>query len=251
MRPTAGIGIICKTPREGMSKTRLYDVLSPRDAAELAGCFLSDVASSITAIPVDVGRRGYAIYAPEGSEAELRRFVPADFGLHCRRDSTLGVVLLGATRTLLQDGHDCAILVNADSPTLPTTLLERAITALRAPGDRVVLGPATDGGYYLIGLKCPHERIFEDIAWSTSSVLQQTVEQAGRIRLDVELLPPWYDVDDAATLVTLLDELLRGALPAACRGLTGGTAAATRRFVGRHPGLDDRAARLAARGGAR
>jgi hypothetical protein len=244
MNKTAGIGIICKTPREGASKTRLHGAMSPRDAAELAGCFLADVASAITAIPAAVGRRGYAIYAPEGSDGELRRFVPAEFGLVCRRDATLGVVLLGATEKLLRDGHDCAVLVNADSPTLPSALLERAIAALRAPGDRVVLGPAIDGGYYLIGLKRPHARIFADIAWSTPQVLSTTIARAGEIGLAVELLPAWYDVDDAQTLAMLLDELLRGTLPRDCRGQSSGPAATTRRFVERRSDLDGRVARL-------
>ncbi|MBX9924766.1 MAG: TIGR04282 family arsenosugar biosynthesis glycosyltransferase [Hyphomicrobiaceae bacterium] len=250
MHATTGIGIICKTPREGASKTRLHGILSPRAAAELAGCFLTDVSTAIGTVPAETGRRGYAIYAPEGSEAELRQYLPADFGLHCRRDSTLGVVLQSATRALIEDGHDCAILVNADSPTLPTSLIERAMAELRAPGDRVVLGPATDGGYYLIGLKQPHGRVFEDITWSTASVLSQTIERAGEIGLPVVLLPPWYDVDDAATLAVLLDEVLRGVLPAACEGRTGGAADATRRFIASHPELDGMIAHAVSTGGA-
>ena len=54
-------------------------------------------------------------------------------------------------------GHDCVLLVNGDSPTLPPRLLVQAIETLREPGDRMVLGPASDGGYYLIGLKHPHQ----------------------------------------------------------------------------------------------
>lgn len=247
---TAGIGIICKTPREGASKTRLHGVLSPREAAELAGCFLADVASAVTAIAPAIGRKGYAVYAPEGSEAELARFVPAEFGLHCRRDATLGVVLLGATEALLGAGHDCAVLVNADSPTLPPVLLEHAIAALRAPGDRVVLGPAIDGGYYLIGLKRAHARVFADVPWSTPQVLLITTARAREAGLPVALLPAWYDVDDVETLALLLDELLRATPPPACRGRAGGAAAATRRFVERHPDLDGKVLRLLGAGGA-
>lgn len=237
MSATAGIGIICKTPRTGASKTRLHGVLSPEASAALAGSFLTDVAASIEAVPQHVGRRGYAIYAPEGSEAELKAFVPPSFDLVCRRDATLGVVLLGATEDLLARGHDCVLLVNADSPTLPSLLLEQAIGALRAGGDRVVLGPATDGGYYLIGLKRPHARLFADIAWSTASVLTETIARAGEIGLPVELLPPWYDVDDAATLAVLLDELHSGRAPAGCGNLAGGPAAATRRHLSKQPEL--------------
>ena len=79
----------------------------------------------------------------------------------------LGHVLLGATRGLLFAGHDCVLLVNGDSPTLPPRFLVQAIEALREPGDRMVLGPASDGGYYLIGLKYPHRQLFTQIAWGT------------------------------------------------------------------------------------
>lgn len=237
MSATAGIGIICKTPRAGASKTRLHGVLTPQASAELAGCFLTDVATLIEAVPPSFGRQGYAIYAPEGSEAELRAYIPAEFTLVCRRDATLGVVLLGATEDLLARGHDCVLLVNADSPTLPSRLLEHAISALRADGDRVVLGPATDGGYYLIGLKRPHARLFADIAWSTASVLTETIARAVEIGLPVERLPAWYDVDDAPTLAMLLDELQSGRAPAGCGDLPGGPAAATRRHLSQHPAL--------------
>jgi hypothetical protein len=69
-----------------------------------------------------------------------------------------------------------------------------------------VLGPSEDGGYYLIGLKRPHRQLFERIAWSTADVLAHTIERAADINLPVELLPTWYDVDDAATLRLLCNE---------------------------------------------
>lgn len=70
-----------------------------------------------------------------------------------------------------------------------------------------MLGPSQDGGYYLIGLKRPHRYLFERIPWSTSDVLSHTIERATDMDLCVELLPLWYDVDDAATLHLLYDEL--------------------------------------------
>ena len=71
----------------------------------------------------------------------------------------------------------------------------------------MVLGGADDGGYYLIGIKHLHHRLFENIDWSTERVFAQTLERAGEIRLPAELLPTWYDVDDAATLERLRREL--------------------------------------------
>ena len=71
----------------------------------------------------------------------------------------------------------------------------------------MVLGGSDDGGYYLIGIKQLHHRLFEKIDWSTERVFAQTLERAGEIRLPAELLPTWYDVDDAATLERLRREL--------------------------------------------
>ena len=101
-------------------------------------------------------------------------------------------------------------LLNSDSPTLPTGYLVAAATALAAPGDRVVLGPATDGGYYLIGIKQPHRRLFQDVEWSTERVLRQTLARADELALPVVLLPSWYDVDDEAALRQLIGELVNG-----------------------------------------
>ena len=68
------------------------------------------------------------------------------------------------------------------------------------------LGPCTDGGYYLLGLKTMHRRLFEDITWGTKQVAAETLERAREVKLDVHLLPPWYDVDDVEGLRRLHDE---------------------------------------------
>jgi len=88
--------------------------------------------------------------------------------------------------------------------------LVAAATALAAPGDRIVLGPSTDGGYYLIGMKRPHAGLFEDITWSTDLVFSQTIARAEVLGLSVVQLPTWYDVDNAETLQLLVDETLDG-----------------------------------------
>lgn len=240
MRPTAAIGIICKTPIPGASKTRMIPWLGADGAAALAGCFLRDIAATIEAVPHAIGRHGYAVYAPEGSEAALRVHLPEDFGLVCRRDATLGVVLLGATQYLLAAGHDCVVLVNADSPTLPPRLIEQAIIEVRRPGPRVVLGPAIDGGYYLIALKKAYARLFEEVPWSTPEVLAATVARATEIDLPVTKLAEWYDVDDAQTIELLLAELRGESLGFETKGLVGGPAQATRAFLTQLNGIAER-----------
>lgn len=207
MTALAAIGIICKVPVPGRSKTRLAAAVGADAAARLSACFLQDVARTIDGLPQQLACCGYAVYAPEGAEAELRRLLPSAFGLMLQADAELGRVLLRATRDFLASGHDCAVLVNGDSPTLPPVLLTQAVEALRRPGDRMVLGPAADGGYYLIGLKAPHRHLFTGIPWGTDRAARATLERASEIGLDVVCLPEWYDIDDAETLGWLREEL--------------------------------------------
>lgn len=230
----AAIGIICKAPQPGRSKTRLATAIGEVAASELSACFLRDVAAAIEAVPEALGRRGYGVYAPAEAEHIMRQLLPAGFGLLLQAGDDLGYVLFGATRALLDAGHDCVLLVNGDSPTLPTGFLVQAIEALREPGDRMVLGPASDGGYYLIGLKRPHPHLFTQIAWGTETVALSTCERAAEIGLATTLLPEWYDVDDIETLRWLRDELAGHST----RFRAGGFAQASRAFLKAAPQIN-------------
>lgn len=222
---------MCKAPRVGISKTRLIPDLGPDVAAQLSRSFLIDLAASIQAAAQEIRANGYMVFAPAEAEAELRAFMPSSFGALCQHHKHLGTVLARAMTDLLNAGHDCVLLINGDSPTLPTSLLTQAIVALRQPGDRVIFGPAMDGGYYLIGLKQPHLRVFEDIAWSTPQVLEQSIARASEINLPVVRLAPWYDVDDAQSLAWLQTEILGGKLDFLDR--IGNPALATRAVLNR------------------
>ncbi len=107
-------------------------------------------------------------------------------------------------------------------------ILRAAVDAVKC-GDNVVLSPAHDGGYKLIGLSRPHARLFADIPWSTDRVHALTVERARELKLPVIGIPGWYDVDDAASLATLEDELAGRGEP--FTGVPGAAAPATRRFL--------------------
>jgi rSAM/selenodomain-associated transferase 1 len=229
----AAIGIICKAPLPGRSKTRLATAIGADAASKLSACFLRDVAAAIEAVPQALGRRGYGVYAPAGAEDLMRQLLPAGFELLLQTGKDLGYVLFGATLTMLDAGHDCVLLVNGDSPTLPTRFLVQAIETLREGGDRMVLGPASDGGYYLIGLKYPHRQLFADIAWGTDTVARVTCERAAEIGLATTLLPEWYDVDDIQTLRWLKDELAGRST----RFVGGGMAPASRTFLRDGPEL--------------
>ncbi len=206
--------VMAKAPRRGEVKTRLVPPLSHSEAAQLSGCFIKDITTNFSVVADVLPAQGYVAYSPPGSEAMFRDLVAAETLLLPPRRIGLGYSLLHAAEDLIAAGHGGACLVNADSPTLPTAVLLEAAEALRAPGDRLVLGPAIDGGYYLIGLKYPHERLFQDISWSTEHVLRQTLERAASLSLDVVMLPTWYDVDDATSFGWLCEELLAGRRPA-------------------------------------
>jgi uncharacterized protein len=226
---TVAIGIVCKTPIAGRSKTRLSPPLRPEECAALSACFIRDISTTIATLMPD-RVTGYAVYTPRGSEAALRALLPLGFRLLPQCDGDLGARLERATVDLLDAGHGGAILVNSDSPTLPAAILTAAVQALR--DDAVVLSPAIDGGYTLVGLTKPHRRLFADIPWSTPEVYRLTRERAGEIGLAVVDVPPWYDVDDAASLGLLESELAGAPLPFN-PGMTGAAAPATRTFLTR------------------
>ena len=197
---------MAKVPFAGAVKTRLTPPLSPEEAATLSTCFLRDMTTNVFGLNGN-GTKGVVLYTPASAEAFLHDLIPDGFKLVAQRGETLGERLINAATDLLSNGFASVCLINSDSPTLPGEMLKTAASLLAQDGDRVVLGPSEDGGYYLIGVKHPHRELFEGIAWSTKTVLAHTIERAADINLPVELLPTWYDVDDAATLRLLCNEL--------------------------------------------
>ena len=180
---TVAVAMVCKTPLAGQSKTRLSPPLRPEDCALLSACFIRDAASTIHSLSAEGDVTAYAVYTPAGSELALRPLLPASFRLILQGDGELGARLTRATADLLAAGHAGVILVNSDSPTLPRAILRAAVDAMHR-GDRVVLSPALDGGYTLIGLSKPHPEIFTGIPWSTAGGLSGDRRAGARNRVD-------------------------------------------------------------------
>lgn len=200
------LAVMTKAPRAGQVKTRLTPPLTPEEAAALNVCFLRDTTTAISHAALSGGARGIAVYTPVGAENAYAGILPAEFQLVPQRGEEFGERLLSAMEDLFQLGFGSVCLIDSDSPTVPQDVFTEAATRLAQPEETVVLGPAEDGGYYLIGLKKLHRALFEDIAWSTERVLEQTLERARTIKLPVHLLPKWYDVDDRWTLQRLCEE---------------------------------------------
>jgi uncharacterized protein len=202
---------MAKAPRIGTAKTRLVPPLSAAEAAGLSTCFIRDAAENIAAAAQQTAIEGYIAYSPPDAAAEFRPVLAQGTRLLPSRRIGLGASLYDAAEDLLAAGYGSACLVNSDSPTLPTSMLIEAARALSQADDRIILGPAEDGGYYLIGMKQAHARLFQDIAWSTPLVFAQTVERAREIGLEPFVLPLWYDVDDVESLCRLTTDLLASA----------------------------------------
>jgi rSAM/selenodomain-associated transferase 1 len=212
---------MAKAPRPGLCKTRLVPPLSPAQAARLSAAFLRDMTENLRAAARTMPIVPYVAYAPAGTEplfdgvlAERTNLVLADGALDSPPDvQGFGRCLLHAVETLFARGHASVCVLNSDSPTLPTRFLRQAAAWLAEPGDCAVMGPADDGGYYLLGMKQAHAHLFAGISWSTSRVAAETRGRALEAGIDLRELPKWYDVDDVASLHQLQKELIgpRGA----------------------------------------
>ena len=196
---------MAKASKPGRTKTRLCPPYTAEQAAQFNTAFLQDISANLLDAAEHASIAGYMAYGPPG-EGKFFDVLPAQIGRFEAWRPTFGETLFMAIARLLDHGHSSACVLNADSPTLPPAYLVEAARVLGEQGDRAVLGPASDGGYYLLGLKQKHGHMFDDITWSTEHVARQTLERAAEIGLPVHLLPEWYDVDDAAGLARVRDE---------------------------------------------
>jgi len=189
--------ILAKWPRAGRAKRRLSHTLGTRDAIALARAFLADTLALARSCGADTV---IVAYAPPAARSAFAKLAPtarlvaqsrAGFGARLRR--------------ALDAGHaegKRVVLIGTDSPTLPAAIVRRGFARLERAD--CVLGPATDGGYYLIGAREPLPRaLFARIPWSSGAVAAETRARARDAGLRVALLPTWYDVDDEAGLARL------------------------------------------------
>jgi rSAM/selenodomain-associated transferase 1 len=193
--------VIAKQPAAGQTKTRLAPPLAPRQAAELYECFLADTLDIARAVP---GAARVVYYAPDDAAGYFAALAP-DFELAPQVGAGLGERLDHALTRFLRAGRQRVVVMDSDSPTLPAQYVAQAFEALERHD--VVLGPCTDGGYYLIGLTRPQPRLLREVQMSQPNVLRDTLVLAEAQGLRAALLPRWYDVDTAEELALLQTEL--------------------------------------------
>jgi hypothetical protein len=188
--------VLAKEPRPGFTKTRLAAGVGAEAAARLSEVFLRRTLSFAR----PHARRLFVSFAPREARDAFEAWAPGA-RLISQPEGDLGLRLQCAFEMALADGARTPVLIGSDSPTLPPNLLRYAQRLL--VGHDVVLGPAEDGGYYLIGMNKPQPALFREIDWSESVVLGQTLARAADAGLRVATLPYWYDIDTADDLARL------------------------------------------------
>ena len=198
--------VMVKAPRAGEAKTRLAPPLTLEESAALAACFARDTVALARGVSPHV----MIAYAPKDARALLEPLLPDGLLWTEQRGDDLGARISAAIREAAAQGFAPFLVLGADSPTLPPEYARDALRALAVGEADIALGGTEDGGYYLLGLsRPPAAELFQEIVWSSAQVYQQTVANAARLGLRLAELPRWYDVDTAADLWRLQEELAK------------------------------------------
>ncbi len=192
--------VFAKPPVAGQVKTRLFPLLAPDEAAELYHAFLADSIETYRLLGPDL-----FLYFTESTDAldvpdrpsETTRF---------QKGESLADRLLNAFSEVLNEGYRRVVAIGTDHPSLPLEFLAEAFEALSGRTD-VVLGPAEDGGYYLMGMRRLVPELLLGMRFSHSDVFSDTVRRADDAGLSLRVLPVWYDVDTPDDLPRLFRDL--------------------------------------------
>lgn len=181
--------LMLKAPRPGLVKTRLAREVGEPEATRIYRRLVEFQMSRL--------RRNCQVevhFAPANAEAEMRSWLGNAHHYEPQADGDLGDRMRAAMIGAFGRGACRVVFLGGDCPYVDGDVLRVALAALDAA--EVVLGPATDGGYYLLGMKWPLPALFEGIDWGTSVVLQQTMERSTSEGLRATLLRELEDVDD-------------------------------------------------------
>ena len=216
-RSRSAVVVMARAPWE-RGKTRIF---ARDEEAHLAlrEALLLDTLDVVTSVR---GVDRLVACQPDAALLRLQRMLGADWDMIAQRGDSLGARLSHAFSDALRLGYESLVVIGSDLPDLPARHLAEACEALDRDPSSLVLGPAIDGGYYLIGMNTPRPELFEGIDWSTGRVLEQTLAIARRIALRVTLLDSWSDVDTDDDLSQV-----------ASRASTSGAAPRTRAWVAR------------------
>jgi rSAM/selenodomain-associated transferase 1 len=203
--PDTALVVMARYPLPGTTKTRLARTLGDEATLKLYQAFLIDLASRFAGPDYDL----YWAYTPAevDYDAFIHTLVP-ELAPYTRsfpqQGADLGERLLHAFQWTRQQGYASTIVIGSDSPHISRAMVAQAQKALQETD--VVLGPADDGGYYLLAMRAPHD-VFSNIPMSTSVVTALTLDKASQQGLTTKLIAPLFDIDEHADLLRLADLL--------------------------------------------
>ena len=192
------LGMFARQPEPGKTKTRLAATVGDEVAAALYAAFVQDLLARVPQLAEQFLLAVTPDTAP--TRAWFKSQVP-DAVLLPQPDGDLGGRIDWFFRTAAEQGGSRIVLIGSDSPDLPSGHITAAFAALQDVD--LVLSPASDGGYVLIGLRQPNAALFQDIPWSSAATLTATLERAAALGLSTRLIAPWYDIDTIQNLGTL------------------------------------------------
>ncbi len=192
------LAVIAKEPVAGLAKTRLAAAVGPAAAAVAAGAMLADTVEMVAQVRAEP----WLCFTPATARARMAALAPG-FRLLPQAPGGLGERLAACAAALHGSGAARVAIVGADTPHLPTGWCERALALL--DHQDVVLGPALDGGYYLVATTAPWPELFLGVPMGTDLVLGETLRRAAGLGLHVGLLPPLRDLDRATDLEAALE----------------------------------------------
>ena len=183
--------LMVKNPIAGKTKTRLAADVGNERALEIYAALTRHTRAQASALP-DVTRYLYYSEYVDSADAWPAR----DYIKLVQTGAGLGDRMSAAFQRAFDRGHERVVIIGSDCPGLTTQLLRESFAALSH--DDLVMGPATDGGYYLLGLRHPQPGLFTDMAWSTDQVAGETLRRAQVKGLRIKELPVLSDVDRLA-----------------------------------------------------
>lgn len=190
MDTSACLMLFTRYPEAGSTKTRLIPHLGAARAAELQRWMTAAMAREMAALGLEIDRQ---IHFSGGTLPQMQAWLGETFTYRPQCSGGLGQRLHQAFAANFQAGKGAAVAIGADCPELSIRHFEQAFRLLKAHD--VVLGPAADGGYYLIGLRCPQAQLFETMPWGTGEVFARTVAIATHLNLSIATLEELRDVD--------------------------------------------------------
>ncbi|HAA78362.1 TPA: hypothetical protein DCE37_24960 [Candidatus Latescibacteria bacterium] len=191
--------VYLKAPVAGQVKTRLQSRYTPEQAADLYRAFIRDTFATTQKIDAD---RFSAHYDGQGDVVD--DLVPNGWNVVAQAQGDLGSRMLHSLRHAIGSGASRVILIGTDIPSLPAAHLSAALSRLEQAD--VVLGPTSDGGFYLIGTRVELPDILGEVEWSSPHTFEQTAGAIQTARHTLSLIPPWSDIDTPTDLDLILQD---------------------------------------------